>query len=151
MLMNKNPERNRNIFKEEMEINKGRCKILLLGPPSWVTASTNRSCRSAVQRRRGLGSEVKTRQGSPRPPFCLRLLSISSWWLWRRWAWSLGWYMPFFFFTLTSVTSLSPPNPPISLFSQLKKKKQLCYCCALPTDDCKPQEEKENKGIEPNG
>jgi len=37
----------------------------LLGPPSWVTASTKRSCKSWVQRRRGFGSAVKTRQGSP--------------------------------------------------------------------------------------
>lgn len=38
---------------------------LLSGPPSWVTASTKRSWRSAVQRRRGLGSVVKTKQASP--------------------------------------------------------------------------------------
>ena len=53
----------------------------LLAPPSWVTASTNRSWRSAVQRRRGFGSEVKTRHGSPLrfwpwPP------SPPPWWIW---------------------------------------------------------------------
>ena len=35
----------------------------LSGPPSWATASTKRSWRSAVHRRRGLGSAVRTRLG----------------------------------------------------------------------------------------
>ena len=35
----------------------------LSGPPSCATASTKRSWRSAVQRRRGLGSAVRTRLG----------------------------------------------------------------------------------------
>lgn len=37
----------------------------LSGPPSWVTASTNLSWSSVVQRSLGLGSEVRTRQASP--------------------------------------------------------------------------------------
>ena len=40
----------------------------LSGPPSWATASTKRSCRSAVQRSLGLGSAVNTRLGPPGPP-----------------------------------------------------------------------------------
>lgn len=34
---------------------------VLSGPPRWVTASTKRSWSSVVQRRRGLGSVVRTR------------------------------------------------------------------------------------------
>lgn len=64
-------------YKPQMK----KMKYWLLAPPSWVTASTNRSWRSAVQRRRGLGSEVKTRHGSPLrfwpwPP------SPPPWWIW---------------------------------------------------------------------
>ena len=40
----------------------------LSGPPSWATASTKRSCKSAVQRSLGLGSAVNTRLGPPGPP-----------------------------------------------------------------------------------
>lgn len=46
-----------------MCIEKGQC--VLSGPPSWVTASTKRSWSSTVQRRRGLGSVVRTRPESP--------------------------------------------------------------------------------------
>uniref|UniRef100_A0A0A9EQT5 Uncharacterized protein n=1 Tax=Arundo donax TaxID=35708 RepID=A0A0A9EQT5_ARUDO len=35
--------------------------VALSGPPSWATASTKRSWSSAVHRRRGLGSVVRTR------------------------------------------------------------------------------------------
>ena len=44
------------------------CGYSLSGPPSLVTASTKRSCRSAVQRSLGLGSAVNTRLGPPGPP-----------------------------------------------------------------------------------
>lgn len=37
----------------------------LSGPPSWVTASTNLSWSSAVHRRRGFGSVVRTKLASP--------------------------------------------------------------------------------------
>lgn len=62
---------------------KGNKNDLLLAPPSWVTASTKRSWRSAVQRRRGLGSEVRTRQGSPRWAW-LEPPCMSSW---PSWGW----------------------------------------------------------------
>uniref|UniRef100_A0A0A9HJP5 Uncharacterized protein n=1 Tax=Arundo donax TaxID=35708 RepID=A0A0A9HJP5_ARUDO len=39
--------------------------VALSGPPSCVTASTKRSWSSTVQRRRGLGSVVRTRPESP--------------------------------------------------------------------------------------
>ena len=38
---------------------------ILSGPPSWATASTKRSWSSTVQRKRGLGSVVRTRPESP--------------------------------------------------------------------------------------
>lgn len=41
------------------------CVCLLSGPPSWATASTKRSWSSTVQRKRGLGSVVRTRPESP--------------------------------------------------------------------------------------
>lgn len=41
------------------------CVGILSGPPSWATASTKRSWSSTVQRKRGLGSVVRTRPESP--------------------------------------------------------------------------------------
>ena len=54
------------LFVKLMKIIYMRLVVCILsGPPSWATASTKRSWSSTVQRKRGLGSVVRTRPESP--------------------------------------------------------------------------------------
>ena len=51
------------LSKKQQQQTQKEKRHRLSGPPSWATASTKRSCRSAVHRSLGLGSAVSTRLG----------------------------------------------------------------------------------------